>query len=484
MAVVSNPLLQIGTPVGGSGKAPATAVGALSKVADATKDGRSSFAEVYAKEHPALGQKHVASATARTAGHLATADKKPAFATQEKDNKPAGAADGKLSPADKADQVDKADRPDKTAKADNAGADDDRVDVKDDDGRDESQAVSAKEQDALEAAADDSASPALAATVPVVDPLATALPAALAPGALDPTQAAQGLVDPAQLQSAAQVAATAADDGFDPAADPLADLPMLRMALEQTAKEQGTTSVHAQADTASAQAAGDPATEASFADSMGAMLEQQKLTESAVGTGDDDALGAIGELKGDLATDGSARVDDLSSRLSQLNQAVGGKAASAATPLAQPLNMQQNGWSEGLVNRVMYLSSQNLKSADIQLHPLELGRLDIRVDVTADQQTQITFHSAHLGVREALDSQQGRLRDMLAQQGMTQVDVNVSDQSRQSQQQQQQAQASQNSGGSHGRGGNLGDEGEDVSAVAAAAATQTVIGSSVVDYYA
>jgi flagellar hook-length control protein FliK len=33
-------------------------------------------------------------------------------------------------------------------------------------------------------------------------------------------------------------------------------------------------------------------------------------------------------------------------------------------------------------------------------------------------------------VREALDSQMHRLRDMFAQQGMGQVDVNVSDQSR------------------------------------------------------
>ena len=38
--------------------------------------------------------------------------------------------------------------------------------------------------------------------------------------------------------------------------------------------------------------------------------------------------------------------------------------------------------------------------------------------------------SAHPSVREALDSQMHRLREMFTQQGMGQVDVNVSDQTR------------------------------------------------------
>ncbi len=67
--------------------------------------------------------------------------------------------------------------------------------------------------------------------------------------------------------------------------------------------------------------------------------------------------------------------------------------------------MHQSGWTEEVVNRVMYLSSANLKAADIQLQPAELGRLDIRVNMVPDQQTQVTFMSAHPGVREALDGQ-------------------------------------------------------------------------------
>jgi flagellar hook-length control protein FliK len=104
--------------------------------------------------------------------------------------------------------------------------------------------------------------------------------------------------------------------------------------------------------------------------------------------------------------------------------------------------------------------------------------------MTADQQAQVNFMSAHPVVREALESQSGRLREMFAQQGMGQVDVNVSDQSRGQEQQQQQAQT-RGVSGSGGRGGDNGDSGNHIDvAEAVAPVTSTVIGSSAVDYYA
>lgn len=480
MAVASNPLLQIGSLNGASGKTQVTAVSSVNKAADTAKDATSSFAEVYAKEHQAQPQKALSKASARPDDHLTQGDKKSAVAGKAKDDKPSVAASGNASPVSKADKASRADKTDKTDRVgktdkenDSAPADavaaNDEANVKDADPADEAATATMTE-------------PALAAPG-VADPQ---LPTASTDAPLDPGQQPQGVLDPAQLQAVATPGATDAAEDFDPAADPLADLPMVRMALEQSAKAQGTTSVHAQAQDAQTQAASDPASTSTFAESLGLVGEQQKLTDGASGATEEGGIGAIGELEGGLGEGSGNRVSDLGGSLSQLSQAVGSKGATATTPLAQPLNMQQNGWSEGLVNRVMYLSSQNLKSADIQLNPLELGRLDIRVDVTADQQTQISFHSAHLGVRDALESQQGRLRDMLAQQGLSQVDVSVSDQSRQSQQQQQQqanAQAAQ--GG--GRSGDIaGSEGEDaeVSAVAQAAATQSVVGSSLVDYYA
>lgn len=93
-----------------------------------------------------------------------------------------------------------------------------------------------------------------------------------------------------------------------------------------------------------------------------------------------------------------------------------------------PVAMNQPGWSKELTDKVMWMSSQNLKSAEIKLNPAELGQLDVRVQIS-NEQTQITFTSAHAGVRESLESQSFRLRELMAQQGMDDVDVNVADHS-------------------------------------------------------
>ena len=219
---------------------------------------------------------------------------------------------------------------------------------------------------------------------------------------------------------------------------------------------------------------------------MASMLDVQADKDSTSQGGDKAFSGLIDDGLKDLKSASSdTRVDDFANRLAALTQAATPKTANAL-PVNQPIAMHQSGWTEEVVNRVMYLSSANLKAADIQLQPAELGRLDIRVNMVPDQQTQVTFMSAHPSVREALDGQMHRLRDMFAQQGMGQVDVNVSDQSR-GWQGQGQEQAQQGQGGrTSASGGRLDSMDEEVapSVAEVAASTTSVIGSSAVDYYA
>lgn len=133
-----------------------------------------------------------------------------------------------------------------------------------------------------------------------------------------------------------------------------------------------------------------------------------------------------GEIKTSL--EGQGRAEAL-----MRTEAVQQTSAARQVP-GQPLNMQQPGWSKELTDKVMWMSSQNLKSAEIKMNPAELGRLEIRIQIS-NEQTQVSFVSPHAGVRDSLDSQMFRLREMLAQQGMQDVDVNVSDQSADGQEQ-------------------------------------------------
>ncbi|WP_213941446.1 flagellar hook-length control protein FliK [Pseudomonas sp. dw_612] len=283
-------------------------------------------------------------------------------------------------------------------------------------------------------------------------------------------------------------AATTTDTDFDPEADPLDALPALRMAMEQSGHVSASSQAQTKATPAQASADGDLTSAQNFAAGMATMLDVQADKDSTSQGGEKAFSGLISEGLKDLKSASSdTRVDDFASRLAALTQAATPKTANALPPVNQPIAMHQSGWTEEVVNRVMYLSSANLKAADIQLQPAELGRLDIRVNMIPDQQTQVTFMSAHPSVREALDGQMHRLRDMFAQQGMGQVDVNVSDQSRGWQGQGQDQQAQQGQSGRTSAGGGRVDAMDDeiVPTVAEVAATATsVIGSSAVDYYA
>ena len=280
----------------------------------------------------------------------------------------------------------------------------------------------------------------------------------------------------------------ATDSDFDPSADPLDSMPAVRMAMEQGGHISAASQAQPKASPAQAQADGELTAAQNFAAGMASMLDVQADKDSTSQGGEKAFSGLIDDGLKDLKSATSdTRVDDFANRLAALTQAATPKTANAL-PVNQPIAMHQSGWTEEVVNRVMYLSSVNLKAADIQLQPAELGRLDIRVNMVPDQQTQVTFMSAHPSVREALDSQMHRLRDMFNQQGMGQVDVNVSDQNRGWQGQQGQEQAQQgHTGRTSAAGGRLDSADEDLAPATVAevaAQTTSVIGTSAVDYYA
>ncbi|MGG2396227.1 flagellar hook-length control protein FliK [Pseudomonas sp. SH1-B] len=175
------------------------------------------------------------------------------------------------------------------------------------------------------------------------------------------------------------------------------------------------------------------ATSTDFAAAMAAMGKSEEATSATDEPALDLPLESLAKDVLDSLKDSVQpnRPDQFVSKLSALTQALNQQAGAVQRlPLVpgQPVAMQQGGWSEAVVDRVMWLSSQNLKSAEIQLDPAELGRLEVRVNLSQDQ-AQVTFASPNAAVRDALEGQMHRLRDLFAQQGMNLADANVSDQS-------------------------------------------------------
>jgi flagellar hook-length control protein FliK len=444
MALATNPLLQALT----AAKAQKASAVNAAKAPDPVKHNASSFSDVYAKQASAKPAAVDHSPSKPAAAKSSAADNKPAASETSAAPDKSVAGSGNALP-DKA----------VAGAADKSTADGD-ADKQDD--------------------AEDATDPALAQADPTLDPTL-------------PPVAVQAVADPAAVTDpAAQTPPV--DPSLLVAGMPQAVPAPLVEALQNKAEQS------AQHGKAAADASKTGKTDDANADATQALagnlaaLGDQPVDEDGTQSGDDKGFaGLIADgLKDVKAAAGDTRMDNFADRLAALSQAAQAKtsAAPSAALLNQPLPMNQSGWTEGVVNRVMYLSSMNLKQADIQLEPAELGRLDIRVNMAADQQTQITFMSAHVGVREALESQMSRLRDSFTQQGMGQVDVNVSDQSRGWQQQaQQQSDDNSRGNGSRGTGRAGGVDGiadgapADAAAIAASQPL-TVVGSSAVDYYA
>ncbi|MEH6493195.1 flagellar hook-length control protein FliK [Halopseudomonas sp.] len=157
----------------------------------------------------------------------------------------------------------------------------------------------------------------------------------------------------------------------------------------------------------------------------------------------------------------------------------------AAAAQAATVPFGQSGWSESVVNKVMWMSSQNLKSVEIQLDPAELGPLEIKIQ-TRGLEHQVQFVSQNPGVREALEGQVHRLREMFSQQGVDQLDVSVSD-GNSGQQSGSEPRSSFAGGEGSGRGGSLANGAAQLGSedeLPMAAAQSIAANSRLVDYYA
>jgi len=145
-------------------------------------------------------------------------------------------------------------------------------------------------------------------------------------------------------------------------------------------------------------------------------------------------------------------------------------ARSFVVQTAVPVPVGQPQWSQAVGEKVLWLAAQNVHSAEIRLDPPELGPMQVKISVNQEQ-TSINFTSHHAGVREVLDQNLGRLRDMFNEQGLNLVNVDVSDRSFQ----RHQGEGSEQQGqGSHG------EQEDDESPVAVSAIVQ----QRLVDHYA
>lgn len=96
-------------------------------------------------------------------------------------------------------------------------------------------------------------------------------------------------------------------------------------------------------------------------------------------------------------------------------------AAAPATPapglrLDTPLG--QAGWHDEMGQKLTWMVNNHRQQAELVLNPPQLGRIEVTLTLDGDQ-ASVSFASPHAAVRETLENSMMRLREVLAEAGVT-----------------------------------------------------------------
>lgn len=99
--------------------------------------------------------------------------------------------------------------------------------------------------------------------------------------------------------------------------------------------------------------------------------------------------------------------------------------------VAQPVTAP--GWRDAFADKVTWVANARQPVAELQINPPQLGPVEIRVSMNADQ-ANLSFFSPHAAVREAIQASLPRLTDAFAASGLTLGNVLVGAESQSGQQ--------------------------------------------------
>lgn len=117
----------------------------------------------------------------------------------------------------------------------------------------------------------------------------------------------------------------------------------------------------------------------------------------------------------------------LAMQTAQMIQNTKKTTVSAEQALQQPVNIAKSDAAKALFNKANMLLNLNLKEAEIRLDPPELGSMQIRIRSDAEQ-AQINFVVQSQQAKDVLEQSMGRLKEMLAEQGINLGESSVSEQ--------------------------------------------------------
>ncbi len=142
--------------------------------------------------------------------------------------------------------------------------------------------------------------------------------------------------------------------------------------------------------------------------------------------GADPAFSLSAEQSHAAANDRNAAQFALSQSVVTAREAGEGGISRAAVHVGPRFNHQD--WGMAVAARVNWQVGERIQIAEFSINPPELGPVEVRISVDQDR-TSVQFNVQNGLVKEALEDALPRLRELMAQSGMTLADSNVSQQS-------------------------------------------------------
>ena len=130
--------------------------------------------------------------------------------------------------------------------------------------------------------------------------------------------------------------------------------------------------------------------------------------------------------RGEALADGAVRPALAGGALQEVSASRVASQAVFQLPVELPTANKQ--WGEQLAGRLRWLAAHQVRVADLQLNPAELGPLRVRVEHSGEA-ASVTFTVQQAATRELLEANLPRLRDLFSAQGMELLDVDVSGES-------------------------------------------------------
>ncbi|MCK5662992.1 MAG: flagellar hook-length control protein FliK, partial [Thiotrichaceae bacterium] len=103
------------------------------------------------------------------------------------------------------------------------------------------------------------------------------------------------------------------------------------------------------------------------------------------------------------------------------------------TSMEVKTSVGNTGWNQGFSNQITMMVKNGIQQAKIKLNPAHLGPVSATVNLTAEA-VVVNLSALQLNTKDAMENAIPRLKEMLNENGFSQVDVNVSQQDKQEQQ--------------------------------------------------